>query len=81
MGYYVAGDEVTMLQDIRVPVLIVWGAEDKNKPLSEATELQALLPGSRLVLINDAAHYVHEESPAAAARAIIDARGFWAQLR
>jgi pimeloyl-ACP methyl ester carboxylesterase len=81
MGYYVAGDEVAMLQDIRVPVLIVWGEQDKNKPLSEATELQALLPGSKLVLINDAAHYVHEESPAAAARAIIDARGFWAQLR
>ena len=81
MSYYVAGNEVEMLNDIRVPVLIVWGQQDHNKPVSEATELQALLPGSRLVMIEDAAHYVHEEAPEQSAKAIIDARGFWAQLR
>ncbi|MGI9290373.1 MAG: alpha/beta fold hydrolase [Gammaproteobacteria bacterium] len=81
MSYYVAGNEVEMLDDVRVPVLIVWGVQDKNKPENEATELQSMLPGSRLVLIDDAAHYVHEEAPVESAQAIEAARDFWAQVR
>jgi len=81
MSYYVAGDEVGMLDQIRVPVLIVWGVQDKNKPQNESTELQKLLPGSQLVLIQDAAHYVHEEAPQESAAAIIEAKDSWAQRR
>jgi pimeloyl-ACP methyl ester carboxylesterase len=81
MSYYVSGDEVGMLDDIRVPVLTVWGRADSRKPESEAMELQELLPGSRLVLVDDAGHYVQEEAPAETAAAIREARGFWAQTR
>jgi pimeloyl-ACP methyl ester carboxylesterase len=77
MGYYVAGDEVDMLADVKVPTLIVWGKEDKRKPLEEATQLKDMIAGSRLIIVEDAAHYVHEEQPQVAADAIIAAKEFW----
>jgi pimeloyl-ACP methyl ester carboxylesterase len=78
MGYYRPSDEVALLADVRVPTLIIWGAMDKRKPAGEAEELGAAIAGSRLIMIENAGHYVHEEKPAEAAQAIIDARGFWA---
>ena len=81
MKYYEAGNEVDMLADIRVPTLIVWGTEDRNKLDDEAQQLDALLPLSRLALIPDAAHYVHEEKPAESAAAVIAAKDFWAAAR
>lgn len=81
MQFYQAGNEVGMLPDVRVPTLIVWGTEDKNKLPDEAQQLDALLPNSRLALIPDAAHYVHEEKPAESAAAIIAAKDFWAAQR
>lgn len=81
MSYYVAGDEISMLNDIRVPVLIVWGVQDSNKPEGEDDELVSMLETSRLVRIPSAGHYVHEEAPAEAAAAVREATGFWAQPR
>ena len=78
MGYYVAGDEISMLADVQVPTLIVWGIEDKRKPRGEAEQLRDMIAGSRLIIVEDAAHYVHEEQPQVAAQAIIDAKDFWA---
>lgn len=78
MGYYVAGDEISMLADVQVPTLIVWGVEDKRKPKGEAEQLRGMIAGSRLINVEDAAHYVHEEQPQVAAQAIIDAKDFWA---
>jgi pimeloyl-ACP methyl ester carboxylesterase len=77
MSYYTAGDEVKLLAEIKVPTLIVWGAQDKRKPKGEETELRDSIAGSRLVIIDDAGHYVHEEQPEAAADAIIAAKDFW----
>jgi len=77
MGYYSAGNEVSLLPDIDVPTLIVWGKEDKRKPAGEETELQNSIAGSQLVLIENAGHYVHEEQPQQAADAIIAAKDFW----
>ncbi len=77
MSYYKAGDEINMLADVKVPTLIVWGIEDKRKPRDEAQQLNNKIKGSRLIIVEDAAHYVHEEKPGIAAQAIIDARGFW----
>lgn len=78
MGYYVAGDEISMLADVQVPTLIVWGIEDKRKPKGEAEQLRDMIAGSRLIIVEDAAHYVHEEQPRVAAQAIVDAKDFWA---
>jgi pimeloyl-ACP methyl ester carboxylesterase len=77
MSYYKAGDEINMLANVDVPTLIVWGKEDKRKPQDEAQQLSDMIKGSRLIIVEDAAHYVHEEKPRKAAQAIIDAREFW----
>jgi pimeloyl-ACP methyl ester carboxylesterase len=77
MQYYKAGDEIGMLAGLKVPTLIIWGVEDRRKPRSEATELQAQIAGSKLVMIEEAGHYVHEEQPRDAAQAIIAARDIW----
>ena len=70
MQQYSEGEEIALAPRVHVPVLIAWGNRDRNKPLSEADQLQRLLPGSRLVRFDDAGHYVHEEAPAGVASAI-----------
>lgn len=72
MGQYREGDEIALAAKVSVPVLIPWGDQDRNKPRQEATELQALLPGSTLVRFANAGHYVHEEAPAEVAQTIIE---------
>jgi pimeloyl-ACP methyl ester carboxylesterase len=72
MGQYREGEEIALAAKVRVPVLIPWGAQDRNKPLHEATALQALLPGSTLVRFANAGHYVHEEAPEEVAKAIVE---------
>lgn len=78
MGYYRPSDEIPLLAEVQVPTLIIWGAMDKRKPAGEAEELRDAIAGARLIKIENAGHYVHEEKPAEAAQAIIDARDFWA---
>jgi len=78
MGYYRPSDEIPLLAKVKVPTLIIWGAMDKRKPAGEAEELSNAIAGSRLIKIENAGHYVHEEKPAEAAQAIIDAQDFWA---
>jgi pimeloyl-ACP methyl ester carboxylesterase len=81
MSYYAAGDEIDMLDKIRIPTLIVWGADDKRKPRNEGAQLQSMITGSRLVMLPNAGHYVHEEKPENAAQAIREAKDFWAVRR
>jgi len=81
MKFYESGNEVDMLNYIRVPTLIVWGVEDKSKLDDEAQQLDGMLAESRLALIQGAAHYVHEEKPLKSAAAIIAAKDFWAAAR
>ena len=72
MAQYREGEEIALAANVQVPVLIPWGDQDRNKPLQEVTQLQALLPGSTLVRFAKAGHYVHEEAPIEVARAIVD---------
>jgi pimeloyl-ACP methyl ester carboxylesterase len=74
MDQYVVGEEMPLLDQLDKPTLIVWGNQDRNKPSGEARDLQRRIAGSRLVRIDAAGHYVHEEQPAAAADAVIQAR-------
>ena len=68
MKQYREGEEIALAPEVQVPTLIAWG--DRNKPLSEADELQRLIPGSRLERFPDAGHYVHEEAATGVAHAI-----------
>jgi pimeloyl-ACP methyl ester carboxylesterase len=70
MQQYEEGAEIALAAQVRVPVLIPWGNQDRNKPAGEADALQRLLPGSKLVRFDGAGHYVHEEQPDGVATAI-----------
>ena len=49
-------DEIHRLGQEDVPILIVWGREDKAVPLRCGREMHRILKGSRLEIIDDAGH-------------------------
>lgn len=58
----VVGDRLARLtQDL--PTLLLWGAEDKTVPLAVGEAAAKLLPGSRLVVLQKAAHTSYYERP------------------
>lgn len=72
MKQYSEGEEIVLASRVKVPVLIPWGNQDRNKPADEAENLQRLLPGSKLVRFENAGHYVHEEAAEGVALAITE---------
>jgi pimeloyl-ACP methyl ester carboxylesterase len=56
---------------LRQPALLLWGAEDvAYRPERFGALFRDTIPDARLVLIEGAGHYPHEEKPAEVARAI-----------
>jgi pimeloyl-ACP methyl ester carboxylesterase len=49
-------EEVERLSQMDVPVLLVWGREDKGTPLRCGLEMHRILKGSRLEILEDAGH-------------------------
>jgi 3-oxoadipate enol-lactonase len=56
-------DQHALLARIRCPVLVVAGREDATFPLPEVTRMAAAIPGSELVILDDAAHLAALEVP------------------
>lgn len=54
-----------------LPVLLVWGKEDRTVPFRDAHSLQAILPGSLLVEIDGAGHAPHWEKSEIVNEAIV----------
>ncbi len=52
------------LDALGVPTLIVWGAKDEFAPVGGAHRFHKRIPDSRLVILEDAGHYVMEDDPA-----------------
>ncbi|MFD4629701.1 alpha/beta fold hydrolase [Streptomyces sp. NPDC058284] len=50
--------------ELRLPVLICWGADDTWVPPERGHELAGLIPGAELRLIEGAGHLVQEDAPA-----------------
>jgi len=50
-------------QTIRVPTLILWGAEDELLPVAQAQRLADDIDGARLVVFPDIGHSPHLEAP------------------
>lgn len=50
-------------EKIAQPTLLVWGAQDKDVPLTQGERLRSLIPGSRLVVFDSCAHLPQEEYP------------------
>lgn len=49
------------LHRVKIPTLIVWGAQDKIFPPETGPAMQALIPGSELVTLADCGHFPHVE--------------------
>ncbi|MFN4088939.1 MAG: alpha/beta fold hydrolase [Alphaproteobacteria bacterium] len=56
-------DNRGLLPGLALPVLVIAGSEDRIAPLAEAERLAALVPGSRLVVVEDAGHAPYAEQP------------------
>jgi pimeloyl-ACP methyl ester carboxylesterase len=57
-------DEVQPLYgEITIPVLILWGEEDRWIDVERAEELQRLIPGSRVEVVTRAGHLLQEDAP------------------
>jgi pimeloyl-ACP methyl ester carboxylesterase len=63
-----------LLPQIRTPVTIINGRNDRVVPLANAEFLDERLPNSRVAII-DAGHFVWEEAPAEYASIVLDAIG------
>jgi pimeloyl-ACP methyl ester carboxylesterase len=51
------------LDDIKVPVLLVWGREDNLVPVEDADEFERLIPNARKVILEDTGHVAMLERP------------------
>jgi 3-oxoadipate enol-lactonase len=58
-------DSTPLLQEIRVPVLVVCGAEDTLTPVEEARKMVLEVPRGKLVVLPGAGHLSNLEAPAA----------------
>jgi magnesium chelatase accessory protein len=60
------------LPRLKTPLVLVVGTNDRTIPPTEATEVQALVPGASIVELAGLGHLAHEEQPQACARLIAD---------
>jgi 3-oxoadipate enol-lactonase len=58
------------LKEIKCPVLVIVGADDPGTPPSMAKEIHDNAPGSKLVVLPQAAHLANLEQPAGFTRAL-----------
>jgi pimeloyl-ACP methyl ester carboxylesterase len=63
-------DAAGVLKAVRCPTLILCGRQDAWSPPVRHEAMQAMCPGSRLVLIEEAGHMAPMEQPAAVAAAL-----------
>lgn len=64
-------DSTPTLREVRVPTLVLCGAEDALTPPSEAEALQQGIAGSRLEILPAAGHLANVEAPDAFGRALL----------
>jgi len=50
------------VKKIKSPLLIVWGTNDQAVPITDAYELEKLVPGSGLVVYQNCTHYAYLEN-------------------
>ncbi len=55
-----------------IPLLLVWGAEDRIIPVDHGYATHKAVPGSRLEVLPGLGHFPHVEAPTAVARILDD---------
>ena len=63
--------DVQRIRSVAAPTLILWGRHDRVVDVRTATLFQHDIPESKLVVIENAGHNVHEEQPGPVNRAIL----------
>lgn len=56
-------DSIEFLSDIRIPTLIIAGAEDALIPLAQAETMRRRIPSSQLVVVPECGHLINLEQP------------------
>jgi pimeloyl-ACP methyl ester carboxylesterase len=65
-------DAREVLRGLRCPTLLACGRQDAWSPLSRHEQMHALVPGSRLVAIEDSGHMSTMEQPGAVSQALLE---------
>lgn len=60
----------SFMPSIAVPVLLVWGSQDTDTPLSDAHEMKRLIPDAGLVVLEGAGHFSYLDQPNRFARIV-----------
>jgi pimeloyl-ACP methyl ester carboxylesterase len=55
-------DLLPLVQSITQPTLLIWGKNDKETPTSDAEKMLRELPNGRLVVIDNAGHFVYVDA-------------------
>ena len=63
MSKVIAQDLRHLMPEIKAPTLLIWGEHDDATPLADAHKMEALIPGSGLVVL-PGDHYSFLRSPA-----------------
>ena len=59
------------LEAMGVPALILWGANDPVVPVAAAHRFDREIPDSKVVILDDASHFLYDDEPARCAREIV----------
>ena len=71
---FLSRDPVPLYESVKknnIPVLLIWGKEDKVTPIDGAIKLYSLL-SPEFLLVNEAGHLPHYERPEIVNSAVID---------
>jgi haloalkane dehalogenase len=60
------------LTRLRIPSLVIWGAEDRFASVKMAHRFHAELPDSELVVVEQAGHFVWEDAPERTVASLVD---------
>jgi haloalkane dehalogenase len=77
LALYRSGDFVKLapyegrLAELGIPTLILWGEGDTFAPVGGAYRFHRQIPDSKLVLVEDAGHFVFEDDPGRCAREVV----------
>ncbi len=63
MKNMLSADKILNLANVRVPVQLIWGQQDKSTPLADAYKLQIKLHNAPLTIIKGAGHSPHSSHP------------------
>jgi pimeloyl-ACP methyl ester carboxylesterase len=71
-AWYRDGRQPLPVEQVQMPALVLWGAEDRLIPLAVGEEMHRRIAGSELVVLPGIGHLPQEESAAASAAAVRD---------